>query len=280
MMSCSDVTPRGGPFVLTEHDAGEVLDLYARCIDYFMLQDGEPATLADAIELFRDVPEEKTAVDQIVMGWRGQKGLMAVVAILRDYPSNGVWYPGFMIVDAAARGKDIGRSIYDTIERWAANRGAQEIRLHLVRCRWCRCRSQRPASGRGSDPEVGAAPAGRGWWSTSPARPFVPRPPRRRLWQRYCRQGDASPLRPCPRRRASPGHRRSIESAGMTNEKRNAQRRFQRGDATAGGLRADAKVARGAAEPAASRDGHKASKIAPVHGSSISGKSISSIIHS
>ncbi len=213
-------------------------------------------------------------------GLARQNGLMAVVAILRDYPSNGVWYLGFTIVDAAARGKDIGRSIYDTIERWAADRGAQEIRLHLVRCRWCRCRSQRPASGRGSDPELGAAPAGRGWWSTSPARPFVPRPPRRRLWQRHCRQGDASPLRPCPRRRASPGHRRSIESAGMTNEQRNAQRRFQRGDATAGGLRADAKVARGAAEPAASRDGQKASKIAPVHGSSISGKSISSIIHS
>jgi GNAT superfamily N-acetyltransferase len=132
MMSCSDVTPRGGPFVLTEHDAGEVLDLYARCIDYFMLQDGEPATLADAIELFRDVPEEKTAVDQIVMGWRGQKGLMAVVAILRDYPSDGVWYLGFMIVDAAARGKGIGRSIYDAIERCAVDRGAQEIRLAVL----------------------------------------------------------------------------------------------------------------------------------------------------
>lgn len=132
MMSFPSAVPCEGPFVLTEHDADDVVDLYARCIDYFMLQDGEPATLADAIELFRDVPEEKNAVDQIVMGWRGQNGLMAVVAILRDYPSDGVWYLGFMIVDAAARGQGIGRSIYGTIERWAADRGAQEICLAVL----------------------------------------------------------------------------------------------------------------------------------------------------
>ena len=100
-MSFPSAAPREGPFVLTEHDADDVVDLYARCIDYLMLQDGEPATLADAIELFRDVPEEKNAVDQIVMGWRRQNGLIAVVAILRDYPSDGVWYLGFMIVDLA-----------------------------------------------------------------------------------------------------------------------------------------------------------------------------------
>lgn len=131
MMPSLDAATNEGPFVLTEHDAGDVVDLYARCIDYFMLQDGEPATLADAIELFRDVPDGK-AVDQTVMGWRGQNGLIAVVAILRDYPSDGVWYLGFMIVDAAARGHGIGRSIYGTIEQWAADRGAQEIRLAVL----------------------------------------------------------------------------------------------------------------------------------------------------
>ena len=132
MMPFPDAAPSEGPFVLTEHDVGDVLDLYARCIDYFMLQDGEPATLADAAEMFRDVPEERSAVDQTVMGWRGQNGLVAVAAILRDYPSDGVWYLGFLIVDAAARGKGIGRSIYDVIERWAADRGAQEIRLAVL----------------------------------------------------------------------------------------------------------------------------------------------------
>jgi hypothetical protein len=70
------------PLILTEHDAGEVADLYARCTDYFMLQDGEPATLADALELFREVPEEKNTADQIVMGWRSESRLIAVAAAL------------------------------------------------------------------------------------------------------------------------------------------------------------------------------------------------------
>jgi len=75
---------------------------------------------------------KKRAVDQTVMGWRGQNRLMAVVAILRDVPSNGVWYLGFLIVDAAARGKGIGRSIYKTIKRWAVDCRAQEIRLAVL----------------------------------------------------------------------------------------------------------------------------------------------------
>jgi len=120
------------PLILTEHDAGDVADLYARCTDYFMLQDGEPATLADAVELFRDVPKEKIAADQTVMGWRDENGLIAVGAILRDYPNDGVWYLGFMIVDSAVRGQGIGRSIYDMIEQRAADRGAQEIRLAVL----------------------------------------------------------------------------------------------------------------------------------------------------
>ncbi|WP_235529467.1 GNAT family N-acetyltransferase [Sphingomonas sp. Leaf242] len=120
------------PSILTEHDAGDVADLYARCIDYFMLQDGEPATLADAIDLFREVPEEKSSADQTIMGWRNENGLIAVGAILRDYPSDRVWYLGFMIVDSAVRGQGIGRSIHDAIEQWAVVRGAEEMRLAVL----------------------------------------------------------------------------------------------------------------------------------------------------
>ncbi|RZF63233.1 GNAT family N-acetyltransferase [Sphingomonas populi] len=120
------------PLILTEHDVGEVADLYARCADYFMLQDGEPATLADALDLFRDVPDEKSSADQTIMGWRGESGLIAVAAVLRDYPSDGVWYLGFMVVDPAVRGQGIGRSIYASIEQWVAAHGAQQIRLAVL----------------------------------------------------------------------------------------------------------------------------------------------------
>jgi len=120
------------PLKLTEADAAEIARLYARCSDYFLLQDGGTATLADACALFTDIPPGKDAHDQVVFGWRGHDGFYALAAILRDYPYRGTWYLGFMIVDSAWRGRGIGRSIYSTIENWAAERGAVAIRLAVL----------------------------------------------------------------------------------------------------------------------------------------------------
>lgn len=131
-MTSLDATASEPPLTLTEHDAGDVADLYTRCTDYFILQDGEPATLTDAIRLFRDVPEQKSEADQTILGWRAENGLVAVATILRDSPNDGVWYLGFMIVDAFARGQGIGRMIYGTIEQSMAKCGAHEIRLAVL----------------------------------------------------------------------------------------------------------------------------------------------------
>ena len=120
------------PTELSEADCPEVAGLYARCADYFLLQDGVVPTLADAHELFTEVPPEKDAHDQTVFGWRSGDGLYAIAAILRDYPCDGTWYIGFMIVDATQRGRGLGRSIYAAIEDWAAARGARELRLAVL----------------------------------------------------------------------------------------------------------------------------------------------------
>jgi hypothetical protein len=54
----------GAPIELTEADAADIAGLYSRCLDYFLLQDGAVPTLADAHELFIDVPPENDAHDQ------------------------------------------------------------------------------------------------------------------------------------------------------------------------------------------------------------------------
>ena len=58
----------GAPIKLTQADAADVADLYNRCSDYFLLQDGAAPTLDDARELFSDVPPEKSAHNQAVLG--------------------------------------------------------------------------------------------------------------------------------------------------------------------------------------------------------------------
>lgn len=120
------------PVQLSEADAPEVASLYWRCADYFMLQDRAAPTLSDARELFTDVPPGKDPCDQIVLGWRHGEGLAAIAAILRDYPRDGIWYLGFMIVDSRLRGQGLGRSAYAAIETLAAARGATEIRLAVL----------------------------------------------------------------------------------------------------------------------------------------------------
>lgn len=120
------------PIELSEGDAPEVANLYGRCADYFMLQDGAAPTISDAHALFTDVPPGKDPRDQVVLGWRCGQDLDALAAILRDYPCDGISYLGFMMVDARLRGRGLGRSVYAVIEKWAAASGAREIRLAVL----------------------------------------------------------------------------------------------------------------------------------------------------
>ncbi|WP_420138776.1 GNAT family N-acetyltransferase [Sphingomonas sp.] len=117
---------------LSSVDADDVAYLYDRCVDYFLLQDGEPPTLADAQALFTDLPAGKEAHDQSVFGWTLRKRLRAIIAILRDYPDDGVWYLGFMLIDPRQRGHGVGRSLYRKVEQWAVAQGAVEVRLAVL----------------------------------------------------------------------------------------------------------------------------------------------------
>jgi GNAT superfamily N-acetyltransferase len=120
------------PTELSEADAPDVASLYDRCADYFLLQDGVTATLADAQKLFTEVPPNRDANNLTVLGWKGSDGLYASAAIFRDYPREGTWYLGLMIVDVAQRGRGLCRALFAVIEDWVATKGAKEIRLAVL----------------------------------------------------------------------------------------------------------------------------------------------------
>jgi GNAT superfamily N-acetyltransferase len=126
-------TPASSPFLrLLPTDAADVASLFARCADYFLLQDGVPPTLSDAHALFTDLPPGKALQDQAVFGCRDKGGLYAIAAVLRDYPAEGSWYLGFMIVDPRWRGRGVGASFYRTIQAWAVAAGATELRVAVI----------------------------------------------------------------------------------------------------------------------------------------------------
>jgi GNAT superfamily N-acetyltransferase len=118
--------------VLTEADAAAVFDLFVRCRDDFVRQDGVEATPNDAVGLFSDVPEGKSASDQTILGWRDSHELDAIAAILRDYPARHGWYLGLLLVDPSRRGLGTGRLLHDAVARWALASGARELRLSVL----------------------------------------------------------------------------------------------------------------------------------------------------
>ncbi|SFS05801.1 GNAT family N-acetyltransferase [Sphingomonas jatrophae] len=117
---------------LTQADAAAVAKLFGRCARYFLLQDGEPAGMADAHAVFTDVPPGHDAREKMVLGCWAGCDLLGVAEILRDYPDTGVWYLGFLIVDEAARGRGVGCALYAAVEDRAARAGASEIRLAVL----------------------------------------------------------------------------------------------------------------------------------------------------
>lgn len=119
--------------LLSPAHSPEIYDLFRRCEDFFVLQDGEPPVPADADELFSDVPPSKRPEDQHVLGFRRDGKLDALAALLVDYPDRGSWYVGLLIVDPIVRGQGLGREIYSSLEGWASKHGARRILAGIVR---------------------------------------------------------------------------------------------------------------------------------------------------
>lgn len=74
----------GALIKLTQADAADVADLYNRCSDYFLLQDGAAPTLDDARELFSDVPPERAPT--IKLSWDGR----GLAAYMQSRPSSAI----------------------------------------------------------------------------------------------------------------------------------------------------------------------------------------------
>lgn len=122
----------GGARLLGAADAPAIHDLYRRCDDYFLLQDGGIASAAEAETLFTDVPSTMSADDQVVVGWCQEQELYALACILMGYPKPGDWYLSFLLLDPGFRRRGIGHEIYVGLERWASVNGACRMLLAVL----------------------------------------------------------------------------------------------------------------------------------------------------
>lgn len=128
---------------LDSEDGEPVQRLMEVCADYIEMAQGTPPGPAEAQSLYVGLPQGKEYDDKFLIGiFNLANELVGVVDLIRDYPATGQWWLGLLLLAPQERGKGVGKMVMDGLIRWLAGRGAQELRLAVVkeneraRCFW------------------------------------------------------------------------------------------------------------------------------------------------
>lgn len=100
--------------------------------DFAMLVDGSPPPPDEARRLLEAVPPGSDPADKAVMLVRCAGVNLGVVDIVRDWPRPGTWMLGLLVLVPAARGMGIGSRVLRAVDTWAADSGAERIRISVA----------------------------------------------------------------------------------------------------------------------------------------------------
>ena len=115
-------------------DETELQRFFEQAPDYFVAVNGEPATPTEAREELQGaLPAGWSCSRMYWLGYRDAEGrLVAVVNMAADLLAVGVWHIGLLLVDARLHGTGLAQRLHADLERWAAEQGAQWLRLTVV----------------------------------------------------------------------------------------------------------------------------------------------------
>lgn len=101
--------------------------------DYIQLVTSLPPAASAAYSLMTDHPEGKTPGDKLVIGiFTEKQNLIGVLDLIRDYPAQGDWWLGVLLLDPAYRGQGLGERIYNAFEKWVTHYRVQRIYLGVI----------------------------------------------------------------------------------------------------------------------------------------------------
>jgi len=108
----------------------KIQELCNACTDYFMISQGKPATGTEAKEFLKALPPNKTYEDKINLGLFNMKDdLVGFVDLIRNYPQNGIWYIGLLLIDPKERRNGLGKFIFGEIIRLVKNDNGEKIKI-------------------------------------------------------------------------------------------------------------------------------------------------------
>jgi GNAT superfamily N-acetyltransferase len=118
---------------LSGSDAALLQELYERCSDYHELEEGIPARPGAAEHLLTALPPGKAPADKHVLGVQAPEGsLVGVIDLIRDYPGEGDWWLGLLMLDPAARAGGLGTRLFREIQRAVAAAGGTALHIAVL----------------------------------------------------------------------------------------------------------------------------------------------------
>jgi GNAT superfamily N-acetyltransferase len=102
--------------------------------EYFQVVNGQPPAADEAHEEIHGAPPEGWPFTQKwSIGFVDETGsLIGMANVVSDLLAPGVWHIGLFMVATRLHGSDAARSLYEQLERWALDLGAQWLRLGVV----------------------------------------------------------------------------------------------------------------------------------------------------
>ena len=107
--------------------------LFERAADYFEVATGAPPAGDEATRAFVAGPPTKSLDDKRIVGiFDRHNELIGVLDALVDFPANGDWTMGMLLLDPEHRGAGLGTVVLEAYEGWAAGRGAKRFHTAVV----------------------------------------------------------------------------------------------------------------------------------------------------
>lgn len=118
---------------LTREDIPAIQALLERCQEFWWISEGRMVPADAASSTFSDAPPDYDPSRMIILGIFSPAGhLEGVITTPPDYPEEGSWYIGLMVLDPEVRGRGLGEAVYRAFEAWVASKGGRRILLAVV----------------------------------------------------------------------------------------------------------------------------------------------------
>ncbi len=120
-------------FLNYQKDKTEVTEFFIQNKSYLIYQDHKKIDEATTRDFFYgQLPAGKTYADKLLLGYYQNDELVCVVDLLKNYPTDGTWVIGLMLLAENKRDKGLGKILLLDLEKYLATEKVKVIRLGVL----------------------------------------------------------------------------------------------------------------------------------------------------